>query len=141
MKNRENHILWAVLQPLYSSEFFSILLMLIVERGGALNKICKLQQSKQLRIIFGKLRNPRRPSDINTEYRHCVLFYSKLLVVVSPSCNLSVNYIPQKISTVFPLGFNVLFAGYVFYRQFKILPNLQFENYSIVNFHKKNLKG
>lgn len=46
MKNRENHILWAVLQPLYSSEFFSILLMLIVERGGALNKICKLQQSK-----------------------------------------------------------------------------------------------
>ena len=70
MKNRENHILCAVLQPLYSFEFLSILLMLIVERGGAFNKICRLQQSKQLRIIFGKLRNPRRPSDFNTEYRN-----------------------------------------------------------------------
>lgn len=116
MKNRENHILCSVLQPLYSFAFFSILLMLIVERGGALNKSCRLQQSKHLRIIVGKLRNPRRPSDFNTEYRHCVLFYSKLLVVVSPSCNLSVNYISKKISTVFPLGFKVLFAGYVFYR-------------------------
>ena len=116
MKNRENHILCSVLQPLYSFAFFSILLMLIVERGGALNGSCRLQQSKHLRIIVGKLRNPRRPSDINTEYRHCVLFYSKLLVVVSASCNPSVNYISKKISTVFPLGFKVLFAGYVFYR-------------------------
>lgn len=69
MKKRENHILCAVLQPLYSFAFFSILLMLVVERGGALNESCRLQQSKHLRIIVGKLRNPRRPSDINTEYR------------------------------------------------------------------------
>lgn len=68
MKNRENHILCAVLQPLYSFAFFFwILLMLIVERGGALNKSCRLQQSKHLRIILGKLRNRRRPSDFNTE--------------------------------------------------------------------------
>ena len=44
MKNRENHILCSVLQPLYSFAFFFILLMLIVERGGALNKSCRLQQ-------------------------------------------------------------------------------------------------
>lgn len=121
MKNRENHILCAVLQLLYSFAFFSILLMLIVERGGALNRSCRLQQSKHLRIILGKLRNPRRPSDFNRpntaiELPECVLFYSKLLVVVSPSCNLSVNYISNKISTLFSLGFKVLFAGYVFYR-------------------------
>lgn len=69
MKKRENHILCAVLQPLYSFAFFSILLILVVERGGALNESCRLQQSKHLRIIVGKLRNPRKPSDINTEYR------------------------------------------------------------------------
>lgn len=45
LKNRENHILCAVLQPLYSFAFFFILLMLIVERGGALNKVTAIETS------------------------------------------------------------------------------------------------